>query len=277
MGANNGFYIRLFGSFRIEDNFKPVLIPLSGSTKRLLIFLLHSSGVPVRRDYLCSIIWPEASSEKSRSALNTAFWRVKNSLKLYDLIRFKSDNLHIWCEVTNDQKIDASNLQINAEAARIQMRDMGQITSTTRRALASSVSDCRGEYLEALNADWALIEREKLSRLLMGSIITLAKDAESRDCIPDAIAWTQNALTRDPYREHLHHFLMTLFIRSGQRVMALRQYRKIESLLRKELGVNPLPQTLQLRDIILSGHQTDIKGLASITPLETSIPKFSFS
>jgi len=277
MNGEHGCIIRLFGSFRLEIDHKPIQLPVTGATKHLLIHLLHSANIPVRRDVVTALIWPESSAGKARSALNTAFWRIKKALKDYEIVAFESDNEHIWCGVARPDIIDVFKLVQTAEEARLQMRDNGQISASTRRKLASAVSDCRGEYLEVLDAEWAIIERERLAQLLLGSIITVAADAEARGHLSDAIAWTQKALFRDPFREHLHHYLMTLFVKSGQRSQALRQYDRIEGLLEEELGIKPLAQTVALRDLILSGRQQDCENFTPFWDITPPIPKFSFS
>jgi DNA-binding SARP family transcriptional activator len=50
-------------------------------------------------------------------------------------------------------------------------------------------------------------------------------------------------LERDPLREEAHAALIEVYGRTGSRSQVSRQYRRVRSILARELGVNPLPET----------------------------------
>src|SRR5262249_7002999 len=55
----------------------------------------------------------------------------------------------------------------------------------------------------------------------------------------------------DPLQESVHRTLMRLYVRSGRRGAALRQYQICVGVLLRELGIEPEPETRQLyRDIL---------------------------
>jgi DNA-binding SARP family transcriptional activator len=51
-------------------------------------------------------------------------------------------------------------------------------------------------------------------------------------------------LARDPYQEEVHASVMEAYVRSGNRAAAIEQFDGLRKMLRRELGVDPLPATL---------------------------------
>jgi DNA-binding SARP family transcriptional activator len=63
----------------------------------------------------------------------------------------------------------------------------------------------------------------------------------------ESIACGQKIIEMDPLREEIHRELMRLFMASGQRSLAIRQYELCKDLLRTELNVAPMPETRLLQ------------------------------
>jgi DNA-binding SARP family transcriptional activator len=75
----------------------------------------------------------------------------------------------------------------------------------------------------------------------------------SRGDFEQSIAYCQEILRRDPLHEEIHRKLMRIYLESGQRTLAIRQYLLCRELLSKELGVPPLEETNMLyQHIVLS-------------------------
>ncbi len=63
----------------------------------------------------------------------------------------------------------------------------------------------------------------------------------------------RRALRLDPAREQNHQGLMAALLATGRRDEALRQYEACKETLRRELDVNPLPETEHLYLLALNG------------------------
>jgi TolB-like protein/Tfp pilus assembly protein PilF len=73
--------------------------------------------------------------------------------------------------------------------------------------------------------------------------MTLRAEADEAESAMDA---AQQLLGLDPLREDAHRLLMRLYDNAGRRSAALRQFQICEDVLRRELDVEPAPETLQL-------------------------------
>ena len=244
--------IHLFGPFRIEQDHTYIKLGVSGPTRQLFLYLLMNPHNAIRRQVLAHLFWKDAPIEKARAALSTALWRLNKACeRLTSLTICSADDL-IWVDLDKSALIDMTQLQYWYEEARKLNRSNTDLTDQIRAKLTQSIESCDGNYLEDCEADWAHSERAVAANLRLDAIMQLVADAETRNRPETAIRWVQKVLTYDPYQENLHHKLMELFVLTGQRSKAILQYESLKSLLKNELDVTPLAETLALRNQIIS-------------------------
>ena len=78
------------------------------------------------------------------------------------------------------------------------------------------------------------------------------QDAGLKRVYEDALEYGRRILAADPFREKIQCAVMWLYVLSGQRAHALRQYRDYEALLDHELDIRPMPETRALHAHIIS-------------------------
>ncbi|MGO4404784.1 bacterial transcriptional activator domain-containing protein [Bosea sp. RAF48] len=61
-----------------------------------------------------------------------------------------------------------------------------------------------------------------------------------------ALQYGQSVIEADPLRESVQRDVMLLLVLSGQQAKALVAYQKLKSVLRTDLGIEPMPDTKQL-------------------------------
>jgi DNA-binding SARP family transcriptional activator len=71
-------------------------------------------------------------------------------------------------------------------------------------------------------------------------------------------------LALEPEREEWHRALMLAYRASGERALALRQFHACRSVLRRELGVEPSPETQELYRRVLGAPTRPRAG--AVTP-----------
>jgi two-component SAPR family response regulator len=119
-------------------------------------------------------------------------------------------------------------------------------------AYSEAIKLSKGEYLpDRLYEDWSCDERERLQVLALGGIITLAELLIEQNPI-ESIRLCQKALLIDFTWEDAYRIQMDGFFRQGNRPMAIKTYQICESVLKKELNIQPLPQTKKLYAQILN-------------------------
>jgi non-specific serine/threonine protein kinase len=104
--------------------------------------------------------------------------------------------------------------------------------------------------------EWAFTRSEELRHELAGALTTLSDDYCTLGQAEQAIPYGRRLVTLDPLNEASHRQLMRLYIQAGQHSAALKQYQMCEEILRKELGIDPQPET---RDLYRKIRKREIK------------------
>ena len=241
--------IWLFGSLCVapEGPEAPV-VPVSGRSGSLLAYLALGRGRYFSRNELLGILWPERVASMTAGSFNTALWRLR---KLVDTPPFAGGEL-----IANDRRGaiglsggDAVWLDVEEFERRIApglSKPIEQLTEREIDDLRAGIALYKSDILVEFVDDWALREREKHRRHYLNALWRLMQVATLRREYGDAIRHAQSILDCDALREDVHRELMQLFVRSGQRAQALRQFETCRDLLRHELAIPPMRETLAL-------------------------------
>ena len=244
--------VHLFGPFRIRVGDEHIHLGIAGVTRDILTYLLLNPGAVFRRDMLANLFWPDSTTAQARAALSTALWRLhKSCAEILGLTVESSENL-IWLKADDDIYIDIRQLEYWQRQAQIHRRTDLRLSDTIRRNLTACVENCQGQYLDGCEEDWARAPREDAMTLRLNTINQLIDDAQERGRLSSAIRLAQLGLKDDPLHEWLHHRLIQLYAESSQRSKAIMQFETLKDTLANELGISPLPETLELRNSIIS-------------------------
>lgn len=243
------FRIWLFGSLSIAtDEQGGEATAIAGRCASLLAYLALGHGRYFSRSELLGSLWPEHSSSSTAGSFNTALWRLRRlierpPLKHGDLIvcdRRGAIGLNgpagVWLDVDEFERLIAPGL---AKAPEL-------LSDTDIDGLRQGVRLYKSDILLDITEDWALREREKHRRNYLNALGRLMQLATIRRDYANGIRHAQAILDSDALREDVHRQLMQLFMLSGQRAQALRQFEHCRDLLRRELAIQPMRETLAL-------------------------------
>ena len=96
-----------------------------------------------------------------------------------------------------------------------------------------------GDLLPGWREDWVLAERERLRHLYFVSLRRLMSFYEGSGALERAVACGQRLLRYEPLHEGTHEALMRIYLRTGFRAAALKQYEVCRNALEAEFGVEP--------------------------------------
>ncbi|MBI5651809.1 MAG: tetratricopeptide repeat protein [Chloroflexi bacterium] len=123
--------------------------------------------------------------------------------------------------------------------------------------------------------DWILPERERLRAIFLDALLQLVQHYRSHSEYARAIELAQKILSHDSANEKAYQHLIVCLAATGDRIGALKQFDACAKKLREELGVEPSPETIALRDQIeqaLSGAKSYEAALANLpNPLTSFI------
>ena len=238
--------IQLLGRFEVYRGGAPISPAAwrGQKTRDLLKILLLARGRFLSKDQLCDWLWPGADPATAEANLRSTVSDLRKLLEP-DLKRGR-DSAFILTRREGyafDPSAPASVDLIEFERAR-------QVK--TRADLEAALALYRGDLLEEdPYAEWAIPERERLRALRLEALARLAEMRLAEADYPAAIAAYEQALTLDSGRETLWRDLMRAHASSGDRAAALRAFDRCRAALSRDLGVDPLPETLALHAQIL--------------------------
>lgn len=264
-----GLQIHLFGRVRVVHDDGPE-VKMTPTAQTLLAYLLLQRAY-CPRDVLACLCWGDQPDDQARSCLSTALWRLRRSLETDAVPRgtyllttttgevgFNWESQH-WLDVSTFEHEATRALALPPESL-----DPGQVS-----ALQGAVALCTGDLLEGFYDDWALRERERVRTMYLDSLSRLMRYHHSRGAYEESVAAAQKILACDPLREEIHRELMRLYLHSGQRALAVRQFKTCRDVLAEELGIPPMEETQALYHQITEGADEPhaSPGISSPAPL----------
>ena len=223
--------VELLGRLEVRTT-RGACVHLGGRHAPALFALLVLAGRPRSREAIAADLWPEADAT-SAGSLRQALWTVRHGLALAGLdpdavldIRPKS----IGIQPTARLEIDALDFERCLD-------DEGGCGA--ERAIGLY----RGDLVEALGHECFAAERERLADRFEDALVVVAQRRLTSGDMVGARRAAEQALIRDPLREEAHAILIVVHGLTGSRSQVVRQYRRLQTLLARELGEPPLPET----------------------------------
>jgi predicted ATPase/DNA-binding SARP family transcriptional activator/Tfp pilus assembly protein PilF len=254
------FEIRLLGAPEFALSGAPYRFAAPPRTLPLLAWLLLHRRAPISRDTLAYTFWPDLAEEEAKSDLRRHLYYLTKALPPAGEPWIVADKKTIGWNATSEATIDL------AEFERLAANE-----STFEEAVAFY----RGPFLEGIEDEWIEPERERLKTLAERTLLALVARFEASEPAR-AIGFVEQLLRVDPWREDAVRSAMSLRHRGGDRAGALREYREFAERLRKELDVEPMPETRAVFESI--AHAT--ASLATVPEArpaerETNLPERS--
>src|SRR5262245_12593204 len=238
--------LTLLGGFRAHlDPGAPLAFP-TRKAQALLCYLAMPPGEAHPRDKLASLLWGSTVETTARTSLRQTLYALRRCLR-----RAEGDPLHA----------DGNVVSIDPEAVTLDVVEFERrVNEGTPAALAQAISVYRGDLLDGLTVqeppfeDWLLGERERLHEMAIGALARLLAHQRSAGSSEAAIQTALRLLTLDALQEPAHRALMQLYVETGRRAAALRQYQLCQTTLRRELNAEPEKGTTALYEDILRGR-----------------------
>ncbi len=240
---------RLLGPFSVFRDGHSVDHAVTGPARMLLIYLLAHPGQRLRREHLAETVWPEGAPP-SRSAFNTTLWRLKKFLADLPGVTVEAEADALQLHLAPPTRLDAVAL-VDAAARLTAGQDAPNCALLAD--LRAAVDAWRGPFAEGLSAGWVLVMREHLHNSYIHLLTALMRDAGRTKRFDEALEYGRRILDEDPFREGAHCEVMWLCVLTGQRAKAIILHRAFCSVLKRELGINPMAETAALFDYIRTG------------------------
>jgi DNA-binding SARP family transcriptional activator len=246
--------VSLFGCIRIIRDQNPADNKLTHSTQGLLAYLILFRQRTHQREVLAEIFWGNKDPDRSRCSLNTALWQLRNILEPSGI----SHGTYLINDHHNEIGFNGLgpfwlDVQVFDECIGRVLQSRTQLPcDDDLQKLENAITLYRGELLEGFYDDWALREREHLRERYLTALAYLMVHYHHQADFAKSLAYGQKILEIDPLREEIHRQMMKIYLEAGQRAQAVRQYEICKDVLARELHIEPMQETRNLYDLLLS-------------------------
>jgi DNA-binding SARP family transcriptional activator len=226
------FALALFGLPEFTHCGQPVEI--ARRQTRALLYRLGATLKPIPRETLCAMFWPDTDDGTAH----------RNLARLLNLLRSELPQAGI---------LDASSTAVALNPDLV-WSDANTMANLHRRnqpgADAEAAALYRGPFLSGFTLrnnvefdSWQSATNEQLQRLYLTTLARLIVHNTEIGDLRSAIGFARRYLEIDCLAEAVHRQLITLYSLAGERFLAVRQFEECRSVLARELGVEPLPET----------------------------------
>jgi DNA-binding SARP family transcriptional activator len=233
--------VQLFGEPKaIVDNKEHRFQP---SRRYQCLAYLAYVGNRVSREKLADVFWSHTDSQAARRNLRKVLFEAKNLE---------------WAKGFDHDEQGAS-WQVETDVAAFE-------EAVKQKQWSEAVRLYIGSFLDGLQSNdgaefdaWLEQERLRLEDLYQEAAENHVETLERQGKLEEAVNFLKQQLARDALNETLHRNVMRLEFKQGNSEAALEQFERCREVLQKELGVEPLPETLELLKTIEQGGGTQAK------------------
>ena len=261
----------LLGTFHATLDGQAISSFRSNKVRALLAYLAVEAGRSHSRASLAALFWPESSDQDAFRNLRVTLHRLRRALD--DAAAGAGDRT---------LQATGSQIQINREAVTLDVAvfvdRLAEVSAHGHTApdlcplcverLEQAVALYGGELLAGFELgdapqfeEWLLVERERLRRLCLWAVGSLAAAYEQHGELERALDFARRELALDTYREESYRRMMRLLALSGRRSEAIACYLDCQRVLADELGIEPDDETTALAERIRAGDAAQSQPL----------------
>lgn len=243
-----------FGALRIESDGDATAPHLRRSWLALLAIVAASGEHGIARDRLIALLWPESDEEHARQSARQALYSLR---------------LEMGREV-----VRTSGALLSLEPAAIRSDVAAFKAAIAAGDRTSAVALSREPFLEGFHLPnaptfqrWAEEERARIAGMRSSALVALASDASRAGRTDEAVEWWQELTEADPLNGRYAVGYLKALAARGDRAQALAFARKHETLIRRELEVDPDPEVRRLE-----GELRAMEGVARLAVTAAARP-----
>ena len=242
--------VQVLGGFTVASA-KGRGIPIAGSCRPVLAYLLTHRHRPVTKVELAETLWADRDGAHARHCLATALWRLRKVASTHAPSLLAPGNSEIVFNRNSRMWIDA--IAMERRLSGLVLRKPGTLGDEELARMERGVRLYRGDYLVGMDAEWACLERQRLRDLYCDALYQLVVAHAERSTWDGVLLWGRRLCREEPLREDVHRWLMLANLHTGNRAWAIAQYRQCQQVLAAELGVAPMAETQALHRELLAG------------------------
>ncbi|QGG47578.1 response regulator [Heliorestis convoluta] len=232
--------IRCFGRFQLRWYGQVPVKWRSEKNRELFAYLLQNAERSISKDELLDQLWPEGDHTKALRQLYNGIYYIRKTLQDYGI-----DHSLISIDSTYNLNLGPVDLDVSY----YDEFEKGHYTESIE-ALEGLEALYQGDYLETEYYSWADFERERLSILHLQCLTKLAQLYLKQKDFAKAESKLLKAYRRNPYEERVTELLLRLYIITGEKTKAIKQFEAYSTLIKDELGIKPSQELVALYQVV---------------------------
>jgi LuxR family transcriptional regulator, maltose regulon positive regulatory protein len=234
---NPHLIIRAFGKVSVSVGGK--LLTLSDwqtQSVRDLFFYFLNSKKPLTREQVAESLWIDIDDpHKIKLRFKNDIYRLRRAVG-QDVITY-ADVFYTFNRAL-DFEYDVEAFESFLARAK-KSRNIEEQIGLYQKA----VDLVKGPFVADIYADWAMVERERLSQTYLATLLILAELLHKQARHEQALAVCQRALDYDLTFEAAYALSMQIYYRMGDRASIIRTYQTCHETLQRQLGFPPSNDT----------------------------------
>lgn len=252
--------VQLLGGFDVRRN----NISRSGafqtdSARLLFAWLCFHQHYPVRRETLTALLWPDCSHTAAHNTLRVTLSRIRHALGDSRNV-LHTDTQTVTLALPKTWTIDALCFEQAVAAMHSHPHRTPAGCPDCLAHLRQAAAFYRGRFLAGLASEsetfqvWADHQENEIDHAAVEIFGHLAEHALRMHDWLATQTYARQQLYLEPWCESAHRQLMLALAHQGRRTTALAHYRTCCTILQREFGVEPEPDTRRVYELIRAGH-----------------------
>jgi DNA-binding SARP family transcriptional activator len=248
---NNPLELQLLGQPTVITNGYHITLRTRKSLGLIAHLALEGSS---NRSELAELFWGDMTDEDARMNLRRELGRIKQSG--FEQITTQGSNLGLpetlECDVIRFQQ------------------------AVQNEHWSAALNLYRGVFLDGLKSegqsqfdDWLERTRARLQDQYLEVLQGRATELEHEHKLSEALGLHQKGLELDDLSEHRYRSVIRLQGLLGQREAAIKNFQRLTSMLEREFGLQPLPESVQLIDRIRVVTSVQVASSPAPNPIQT--------
>jgi DNA-binding SARP family transcriptional activator len=194
---------------------------------------------------LAAILWPDAAGDAAKVSFDSTLYRLRKLI----------DQDAALTLVEGKLSLDRRQCLVDVWAFERLAREADEARGPEAVAIARRLLDAYPGHFLATDEDqpWLMSLRDRLRSKLLRAVLALGRALEADARWEDAIALYRRALELDNLAEDLYRSLMVCYRELGRPSEGLQAYRRCKELLSVVLGLQPSPETENVRQSLDAG------------------------
>jgi len=222
-----------------------------GKVRELLLFLLLHERVT--KEEIGLALWPDSSSAQVRNAFHVTLHHLRRQLGPERWIVFDRNSYRLDRAPSPDVALDADVDAVLAASAALRkaLRRREAVEPSTlddaRVALERGLGDLAAGFGGSFG-EWLAASQDRVHAAWTEGMDALAQLLKAAGRFEEAVDMLEMLVAREPLRESAHRLLMQVLALRGEPARALAHYEALVTLLQREVGSRPAPETRALAE-----------------------------